>query len=347
MNLNERKIKILEAIINDYIQTGEPIGSRTIAKKYDFGISSATIRNEMSDLEELGFIIQPHTSSGRVPSDKGYRLYVDRIMNYKALSNEEIQLLSNIVTKNISQINLLMEQTAKAIALLTNYTTIVSHPKITKDKIKYIQLIPLDNTSIIIVLVTECKFVSNYTIHNEFNLNNDDLNRLTSILNNIVSDNYNNLSKNSFNIDLDKYNLYDFEKSFIINIFTIIFKALEDKSEVFTSGVNNILEFPEFRDFKKAKNIFQTFEEKDSLLSIFENTPNKTNSSIQILIGDENNIEPLKNCSIIKAEYEIDGAIGNIGIIGPTRMDYAQTVSILNEIINNLNKFVNTFNNNS
>lgn len=340
MHLNERKIKILEAIINDYIQTGEPIGSRTIAKKYDFGISSATIRNEMSDLEELGFIIQPHTSSGRVPSDKGYRLYVDRIMNHRELTQEEVQFLTNLVGNNISQIDSLMEQTAKALSILTNYTTVVSKPKITKDKIKHLQLIPLDEASIIVVLVTEYKFVENHVIQTKYHLTNDDLNKLTVILNDIIKNNFNNDTQVDLKLDLSKYNLSSEEQDIIIEIFTAIFKTLDEKSEIFTSGVNNILEFPEFRDLNKAKNIFQTFEEKEALFSIFENNANQKNSSIQILIGDENSIEPLKNCSIIKAEYEVDGAIGNIGIIGPTRMDYAQAISVLNEIVNHINKFI-------
>lgn len=341
MNLNERKIKILEAIINDYIQTGEPIGSRTIAKRYDFGISSATIRNEMSDLEELGFILQPHASSGRVPSNKGYRLYVDRIMSCKSLSSDEVSFLTGIITENMSRIDSLMEQTAKALSLLTNYTTIVSKPKITKDKIKHLQLVPLDSSSIIVVLVTECKFVENFVIESNFDVTNLDLNKLTFILNSIVTNNYDNLSKDEFVFDvfdLNKYDLLPYEQEVVINIFNIIFKSLEKKSEVFTSGVNNILEFPEFRDLTKAKDIFQTLEEKDSLLSIFDN--NNDTSSIQILIGDENDIEPFKNCSIIKASYKIDGAVGNIGIIGPTRMDYAQIVSILNQITNSLNNSI-------
>ena len=137
MALNDRKIQILQAIINDYIATAEPVGSRTIAKKYNLGISSATIRNEMSDLEEMGFIIQPHASAGRIPSDLGYRLYVDRLMQKRELKQEEQQLLQSVVIRNISQIDYLMEETAKAISMLTNYTTLISEPVSKGAKLKH------------------------------------------------------------------------------------------------------------------------------------------------------------------------------------------------------------------
>ena len=174
MNLNERKTKILEAIITGYIETGEPIGSRTIAKNYDLGISSATIRNEMSDLEELGLITQLHTSSGRIPSDKGYRLYVDNLMGHRELTDEETKFLQNVIVNNINHMDYLMEQTAKALSMLTNYPTIISKPKIEKEKIKHIQLVSLDETSIIAVVVTENKTVKNYIVPVDKNLSVQD-----------------------------------------------------------------------------------------------------------------------------------------------------------------------------
>ena len=164
MSLNERKIQILQAIINDYIETAEPVGSRTIAKKYNLGISSATIRNEMSDLEEMGFILQPHASSGRIPSDMGYRLYVDHLMQKKELGPEEQRYLQNVITRNVGQIDYLLEETAKALSALTNYTTIISEPVSQRTRIKQIRLLPLDSVSVLLVIVTEDNFIKNHVI---------------------------------------------------------------------------------------------------------------------------------------------------------------------------------------
>ena len=164
MKLNDRKIKILEAIITDYVATAEPVGSRTIAKKYDLGISPATIRNEMSDLEEMGLIEQPHTSAGRIPSQMGYRMYVDNMMHKRVLTSEEVEFLKNAISLNVDRIEYLMQQTAKALSMLTNYTTIVTEPKSTRVKIKHIQLVPIDNNTVAAVVVTDSKAIKNHII---------------------------------------------------------------------------------------------------------------------------------------------------------------------------------------
>lgn len=337
MKLNDRKVKILEAIITDYISTGEPIGSRTIAKKYDLGVGSATIRNEMSDLEELGLIEQLHTSSGRVPSKKGYRLYVDEFMTKRKLTDDEMSFLQGIVSKNISHIDYLMEETAKALSILTNYTTVVSKPQIAEDKIKAIQLMPFDNNSILVTLVTQNKVVKNFDVPTEKIFKVSELNFIAESINTILS---------AYNLDEIKNQLESSLKSIktseekIIN--DVLHKTIEiflktEDIKIFTSGINNILEFKEFNTIEKAKSIFNTLEEKDMLINILENNPQNTeNNSIQILIGDEHHIEGFKECSIVKSEYKIAGAKGTIGIIAPTRMDYARAVSILDGILQNI-----------
>lgn len=336
MNLNERKIKILEAIITDYIETGEPIGSRTIAKKYDLGISSATVRNEMSDLEELGLIIQPHTSSGRIPSDKGYRFYVDNFIGHRELTNEETTFLKNVVINNINHMDYLMEQTARALSILTNYTTIISKPKLDEDKIKHIQLVPLDENSIIAVLVTENKNIKNIIIDVQREFNQEEFIKLTNILNETIKNHTLLEIKNI--ICSDNASITSEYEIIIKLIFKAILKDLKEEEDIklYTSGVNNILDFPEFSNIKKAKTIFQTFEEKDMLINILGNNA-KGENNIQILIGRENDIEEFKDCSIVKTEYKIANATGTIGIIAPTRMDYAKAISVLNSIIENMN----------
>ncbi len=344
MILNERKIKILEAIINDYIATAEPIGSRTIAKKYDLGISSATIRNEMSDLEELGFIIQPHTSSGRVPSDRGYRLYVDRLLHFRELTEAETDFLRSTVAQNIDHIEYLMRQTAKALTMLTNYTTVVSEPKSREVKIKHVQVIPFDETSVITVVVTDNKVVKNNIIKVDYAPDPDILNQISGIVNKAFKE-------FSFDEIISKSAYSEFLNSpygkIIDDVFTSVIKTVrqERDMQVYTSGVNNILDFPEFSDIDKAKSVFKALEEKDMLINILEGDGHQEDfGNIKILIGNENSLEQLKDCSIIKTDYKYgENSYGSIGIIGPTRMNYAQVIPVLNSIVKSINDVIKAF----
>lgn len=345
MNLNERKIKILEAIIKDYIQSAEPISSRTIAKKYNLGVSPATIRNEMSDLEELGLIIQRHTSSGRVPSNKGYRVYVDNFMEKPALSSYEANFLKSVVYNNIDHLDYLMEETAKALSLLTNYTSIISQPQSTSINIQHIQLLPYDDFSVLVVILTSSKEVKNLVVNINHQLSQSQLISISNVLCEIFKFNtlnYVQLNLNSFIENPSYINFKPFISLILSEIISFFNK--EQDIKLYTSGFNNILDFPEFSDAQKAKPLFKTLEEKDILINLLDisNTDSTSinNHSIQISIGSENYIEQFKDCSIIKTEFKIKNAIGNIGIIAPTRMDYAKTVSILNSFIKYVNDVI-------
>jgi len=336
--LNERKTKILEAIINDYIATAEPIGSRTIAKKYNLGISSATIRNEMSDLEDMGYIVQPHTSSGRVPSDKGYRLYVDRLMHYRDLTFEEVDYLRSIITNNINHMDYLMQETAKAISVLTNYTTIIAEPEFDSTSIKHIQLLPMDEKSIALVLITDNKVIKNHVISVENAPDYETLTKLSFMLNDL-------LGGRKFS-DISEIEISDLGSAQNNRILQKILEAVkdiviaEDKVRIYTSGVNNILDYPEFSDIEKAKSLFKTFEEKEVLITLLgsNNTEN-----VQVVIGSENSLEQMRDCSIIKANYTYgEKSLGAIGIIGPTRMDYTQVASVLYGIVKNVNAILHS-----
>ena len=336
MLLNDRKAKILEAIVMDYIATAEPIGSRTIAKKYNWGISSATIRNEMSDLEELGLIIQPHASSGRVPSDSGYRLYVDRMMRHRALTEEETIFLQRMIMANIHHAEYLMQETAKAIAALTRYATIVSEPREKKATIKHVQLMPMDERSILVVCVTDAKAVKNKTLFVQDPPDYDTLSRLSKVLNTHLQ----NQEVESIGEHIMAELLLAFEKNehLLMNVLGVITEAAKSEDKVYTSGVTNFLAFPEFADRNTLEKVFQALEERDMLVTLFEGEPTE---GIQIIIGAENHVEPLKNCSIIRANYSMGNrSAGSIGIIGPTRMDYAQAVSVMNGILLNINKVI-------
>lgn len=344
MKLNERKIRILEAIINDYIATAEPIGSRTIAKKYNLGISPATIRNEMSDLEELGYIEQVHTSSGRVPSQRGYRLYVDNFMKQRELTGEELNFLKNAISLNVSRIEYLMEQTAKALAMLTNYTTVVTEPKDKKSavKIKHIQLIPIDEKAIALVIVTDNKAIKNHIIKVSREPEVDELNRISNSLNaELKGMSLESFSAISINHILERFSSY---QELIAKVIKAIITTIQEEEVVhlYTSGVRNILGFPEFSNVEKAKSIFQALEEKEMLITLLGKGDENDEERVQILIGGENKLDELKDCSIVRAKYKYNNSYGKIGVIGPTRMNYSQTVSVINEIVKTLDSAINS-----
>ena len=341
MALSDRKLKILEAIITDYIETAEPIGSRTIAKKYDLGISPATVRNEMSDLEEMGLIEQPHTSAGRIPSDKGYRLYVDNMMQSSSgLSGSQAEYLAKAINYNVTKIEYLMQQTAKAISMLTNYTAVVSEPVDNQVKVKHIQLVPVDERSIVAVIVTSDNTVKNSVIKIKTMPDTNTLAQISKSINSLIS----NVSLEEINREFAAavFDVFPEYQETIAKVLKVVISDLRHNRDVhlYTSGVRNMLGFPEFNDLDKIKNIFQTFEEKEMLVSLLGNEDNPADK-VQILIGNENSIEELKDCSVIRANYKFgNNSIGRIGIVGPTRMNYSQTVSVLNEIVKTLDNFM-------
>lgn len=336
MSLNDRKIQILQAIINDYIETAEPVGSRTIAKKYNLGISSATIRNEMSDLEEMGFIVQPHASSGRIPSDTGYRLYVDHLMKKRELSLEEQGYLQGLVSRDINQIDFLMQETAKAISALTSYTTFISEPVGHRARVKQIRLLPLDTISVLLVIATEDNFIKNHVIKLGIVPSEEKIFEIGYYLNRAFQ------GCALEQIDQAVIRRLQYELGEYEGLLMPIFKALEmtmeaaEKVQLHMSGAKNILAFPEFSDITKATSLFQTLEEKDVLVTLLKES---TGNDLQILIGSENTVQSMKDCSVITATYKLsDETRGTIGIVGPTRMDYSQVVSVLNGMVQNIER---------
>lgn len=330
-DINERKIRILEAIIYDYIQTGDPVGSRTISKKYGLGVSSATIRNEMSDLEELGFILQPHASAGRIPSHKGYRLYVDNLMKTRTLSPEEEVLIGQAIRERIDNIELLLEETAKLVSILTNYATIASTTTVSKMKIKRLQLVLVDERTVACVMIFDTNIVRHEVIKTNRVVDYDLCHLLTNMLDELLKEKVitaTNLEDMSIFIK-EKLKGYSEIAEGIINAIEHVFEQ-EKQSNVFTRGVMNILHFQEFSDIDKAKKILELFEQKPYLIQLLEN---RKSDKINVMIGEENTLEPMKECSIITTSYSIgEYTLGNIGIIGPTRMNYAQVISVLEHI---------------
>lgn len=337
MELDERKLKILQAIIRTYLETGEPVGSRTISKYSDLNLSSATIRNEMSDLEEMGYILQPHTSAGRIPSDKGYRLYVDTMLDDKA---QEVYDMKAELTEKAGKIDDLLKRVAKLLAVNTNYATMVSGPRYASKKVKFIQLTLVDERSFLVVIVLDNNVVKNKMIHMEDSMDQETLLRLNFIMNTTLN-----------GLDVMDMNLAVIQKikeqmgahnSVIDSVLEIIGSALtEDEDlEIYTSGATNILKYPELADKSNAAQILSAFEEKKDLNEWIEQEPvgqNDDNHAIQVYIGGETQVESMKDCSLVTATYRIDdGVYGKVGIVGPKRMDYDKVVATLQSMMEQL-----------
>lgn len=335
--MDERKIKILQAIITDYINNGEPVGSRTIAKKYDLGISPATIRNEMSDLEEMGYIEQLHTSSGRKPSDKGYRLYVDRLMELTKLSNEEEYMIKNhLINAALYEVDKIVKQATQVLSILTNLTSIVKAPSVQKSCIKYIQLINLDVGSILFVIITDSGIIKNNVIKIRKPIGSDSIEKLNNMLN------FRLRKLTIEQINLEVINNLKRDLIFYQEIFDGIIPALYDSlsgveaSEVYIQGAANIFNYPEYNDITKAREFLVLVDNKESINSLLG--VGGITGNITIKIGGENFVECARECSLITAVYSVSGIpLGSIGVIGPTRIPYGKVISVLTEIVKELN----------
>ena len=337
MQLDERKTKILRAIIRNYLETGEPVGSRTISKYTDLNLSSATIRNEMADLEEMGYIIQPHTSAGRIPSDKGYRLYVDTMMEQK---DKELQEMKEMMLEKEDKMDTLLKQVAKLLAVNTNYASMISAPAVHKNKLKFIQLSRVDVNQMLAVIVMEGNVIRNNILPVSEELSDENILKLNILLNTHL----NGLAIEEINLAMIQ-NLKQqagIHSEIISNVVDAIAEGIkaDEDLEIYTSGTNNIFKYPELADQQRASEIINTFEEKQMLTELVQDTlSDENNTGIQVYIGDETPISSMKDCSVVTATYELgEGMRGTVGIIGPKRMDYDKVVDALKTITHQLDE---------
>lgn len=335
MAIDERKIKILQAIINDYIMTGEPVGSRTIAKRYDLGVGSATIRNEMADLEEMGYLEQPHTSAGRIPSNKGYRLYVDKLMEAEMLTREEeLKIKEYIINSAMYEVDKIVKQACSLLSELTNLTTVMQSPSVKSSYIKSIQLLAIDSYNLISVIVTDSGIIKNHRIK----LKNMPMPETVQRINEVLNLRLRNLTIEEINLEVInnlKTELNGFEELFN-GILPALYETLKESNntEVFVEGATNIFNYPEYNNIEKAKEMLSLINDKENLIDLIE-----PGNEITIKIGEENYFPEAKDCSIISAEYSLDGRpIGKIGLIGPKRINYSKVIAIMNQVMKELNK---------
>ena len=338
MELDERKVKILKAIVSNYLETGEPVGSRTISKYTDLNLSSATIRNEMSDLEDMGYICQPHTSAGRIPTDKGYRFYVDSLMNEKIEAETE----KGNLLERVDKMEKMLKQVARVLAANTNYATLVTTPQY-NNTVKFIQLSKVAESKLLAVIMVDGNIVKNKLIDTTYDLKNDEILKFNILLNTFLQ----GAALEDINLELiQTMKMQAGEYADILeNIFQGIMEAIHeaDDLKVYTSGATNMLKYPELMDSATAEKLLGTFEDiEDKEEFVKYVVINKDNSDIEIRIGDENSSEDLKDCSLVTATYKMpEGAKGTIGIIGPKRMDYKKVVTMLKNLTDELDDIFN------
>jgi heat-inducible transcriptional repressor len=324
--LSERQRMILNAIVDDYIRFAEPVGSRSISKRGDVGFSPATIRNEMSDLEELGFLEQPHTSAGRIPSNKGYRYYVDHLVPYGALSGHELNVLKNFFAEKINEVEQVIQQVATILSGLTNYTSIVLGPEVFNTTLKHLQIIPLNDSTAVAIIVTNTGHVENKTFTLPEGIPMAEIERMVNLLNaklqNVPLIQLRSKLYSEIGVELSKNaDRYDD----LLKVMEAVLQN-DEQDRVFLGGATNMLTQPDFKDVDKVKHILDLLDEKPNLLRLFTSLP----EGIQVRIGSENSMEAINHCSLITASYSIEGQLlGTIGILGPTRMEYGKVIRLL------------------
>ena len=339
--LDERKRKILKAIIKTYMETGEPVGSRTISKYADLNVSSATIRNEMSDLTDMGYIVQPHTSAGRIPSDKGYRLYVDALMKEK---EDEIAEIRDLMIEKTDKMDKVLKQVAKVLAANTNYATMISVPQYSGNKLKFVQLSRVNPLQLVAVVVSD-----NNVIHNQIIDLDEEMDDQTILkLNLLLNTNLNGVPIQDINLGMiarlkEQAGMHSEIVATVLDAVADTIHVDEEDMEIYTSGATNIFKYPELADKTKASELISAFDEKEPRVDfVKEHMSDTENTGVQVYIGDEMPIQTMRDCSVVTATYELgSGMRGTIGIIGPKRMDYENVVDSLKTLKVQIDALIN------
>ena len=327
MQLDERKYLILQAIIDDYISTAMPVGSRTISRKSGVSCSPATIRNEMSDLEELGYLDQPHTSAGRVPSNKAYRLYVDHLLKAAKLSSDERERIQDHLANRSRQVEGVIRNAAEVLSDATKYTSVIVAPKLGSLRIRHVQLVPVADRTALMVIVTNAGTVKDAVIRVPEGLDADDLYSISRVLTQRLADKPLEAVRQTFSELLRDA---DQSRKLLGETLQVIEKKLEaggDASDVIIGGSSRFLEYPEYSDVNKARNFLSVLESRDRLRQLVSRDGGM---EVTIRIGPENKTPELSDCSVVTASYRVgDHSTGTLGIIGPMRMNYNRVISVL------------------
>ena len=324
--MDARKFRILQAIIDDYILTAIPVGSRTISKRQDMNLSSATIRNEMSDLEELGYLAQPHVSAGRVPSAKAYRLYVDELLREGKLKTDDVQSIREHFKNRSGKMEDVISRAAQVLSNITSYTSLAMGPKGDEMTIRNLQLVPISHRSALLVIVTDTGIIRDSVIHVDGDLDSDALYTISRMLTEQVSG---RTLRETQQILKTVGRNFSERHGVIESISRLVAEAESsgDRGKIAFAGPGNILNFPEYSDVEKARSFLSLLETKDAILSMLEQRQGVT---FTVRIGPETGVKELEDCSVVTATYALDhGTHGTIGVIGPTRMQYGRVLGVL------------------
>ncbi len=342
MELDNRKRTILTAIIQTYLETGEPVGSRTISKYTDLNLSSATIRNEMSDLEEMGYIVQPHTSAGRVPTDLGYRLYVDELIQQK---NTEVANIKDMMLKKTDKLEKMLRQVVRILASNTQYASMITGPVFHQNKLKFIQLSRVRDDQLLAVIVAEGNMVTNRIINTSGPVEEEALLKLNLMLNNtLIGHSIEDINLEMIRAMKEQAGIHSAVISDVVDAVAEAIKPDKEELPVYTSGANNIFRYPELSDSEKAGELISAFEEKYELAEMLRDSmENEENSDdIHVYIGSEASLSTMKDCAMVTTSYNVGhGLKGTIAIIGPKRMDYEKVVDNLKTLRAELDKLYN------
>jgi heat-inducible transcriptional repressor len=341
--LDQRKKQILKVITDDYIASAEPGGSRTIARKYNLGLSPATIRNEMADLEEGGYLEQPHTSAGRVPSDQGYRYYVDTLMSLYRLTDLDMDMIYNEMDRHHQGIDTVIHQTSKILAQMTKYPSLVLTTQTEESAFRHLQLIKLSENTAMVLIVTDSGYVENRIIEFDGALSDSELDRISVMLNQKLRGvSFRNLRSSLIN---DLRTELIFHQGVFNEAIKLLLESFSSQSgeRIYVEGATKILEQPEFADLQKFKPLMRLLEEEERVYKLLTSN---IKGGAQVRIGHENEGAEVSDCSVVTASYEIAGrTIGVIGVIGPTRMDYSKvlplveyTATMLSELLTQISK---------
>lgn len=322
--LDVRKMRILEAIVDDYILTASPVGSRTLSKRSDIELSPATIRNEMSDLTELGFLEQPHTSAGRVPNEKAYRLYVNAIMDSARLTDDEAEYIRSHLNTRVSEVGEVIKQTARMLSGITKYTSVVLTPQMKRSRLKQISLISVTEGSALAVIVTNSGSTINSMLNVPRGITQEQLEKLSALMNRRLAG----------------YRMEDIRKTLLPMLQEEVGEQAEtimamlsginddiERQDVEVVGAVNMLNYPEYSDVSKAQSFLKEVESGDYIRQVLTTDDGL---ELTVRIGNENDNPELKDCSLITVSYNVCGEkVGSMGVIGPTRMDYGKVVAVL------------------
>ncbi|MGM0378588.1 MAG: heat-inducible transcriptional repressor HrcA [Bacillota bacterium] len=339
--MNERKLKILELIVRDFIKNAKPIGSRTIKEKSSLDVSSATIRNEMAKLEDSGYLVKPFTSSGRIPSQLGYRIYVDNLMKINGLGYKKRKVIENLLLNNVIEVEDVIKQALNILTEMANMTTIVSLPQFNKSQLTNLKLVNVNNSKVVLILVSDTGIYKNIQLPIE-GINQEILDLISSVmLKKLKGSNISDITvKKISNI---KSELPQF-REVIDYIVPVLRKTLRDMDhiEVKLDGIKKIFDLPEFQNIDKVKDFLEILENKEVVKKLLDC---ESNASLSVKIGDEIDLDEIKNCSVITAGYKIDGQeAGRIGVIGPTRMNYSKIISVVNYVAETLTEMFSGIN---